>query len=188
LSLKLQAGSRKQEILMKLPVMLEASLQFPDFQFVVAEAPGQDPDFYDEVLKNYPQVGRVRNQTYSLLMHARAACVTSGTATLETALFGVPEVICYKGSSISYQIAKRLIKVKYISLVNLIMDKPVVKELIQEDMNAKNIVAELRNLISDDETRNRIHRDYAKLRELLSQGGNASEKAASLIVDFVRKS
>jgi len=181
-------GSRKQEILMKLPVMLEASRQFPDFQFVVAEAPGQDPDFYDEVLKKYPQAGRVRNQTYSLLMHARAACVTSGTATLETALFGVPEVICYKGSSISYQIAKRLIKVKYISLVNLIMDRTVVKELIQEEMNVKNIVAELRKLISDDETRNRIHRDYAELRKLLSQGGNASVKAASLIVDFVRKS
>jgi len=181
-------GSRKQEILMKLPVMLEASRQFPDYQFVVAEAPGQDPDFYDEVLRNYPQAGRVRNQTYSLLMHARAACVTSGTATLETALFGVPEVICYKGSSISYQIAKRLIKVKYISLVNLIMDKPVVKELIQEEMNVKNIATELRKLISDDETRNRIHKEYAELRKLLSQGGNASEKASGLIVDFVRKS
>ena len=133
-------GSRKQEILMKLPVMLEASREFHDFQFVVAEAPGQDAAFYDEVLKNYPRAGRIRNQTYSLLMHARAACVTSGTATLETALFGVPEVICYKGSNISYQIAKRLIKVKFISLVNLIMDKPVVKELIQEEMNVQNIV------------------------------------------------
>src|SRR5450432_4540313 len=181
-------GSRKQEILMKLPVMLEASRQFPDFQFVVAEAPGQDPDFYAEVLKNYPQAGRVRNQTYSLLMHARAACVTSGTATLETALFGVPEVICYKGSNISYQIAKRLIKVKYISLVNLIMDKPVVKELIQDEMNVKNIVAELKKLLSDTDTRNRIHKDYDELRELLSQGGNASVKAAGLIVEYVKES
>jgi lipid-A-disaccharide synthase len=179
-------GSRKQEILMKLPVMLEASCQFPDFQFVVAEAPGQDSDFYDEVLKNYPKAGRIKNQTYSLLMHARAACVTSGTATLETALFGVPEVICYKGSKISYQIAKRLIKVKFISLVNLIMDKPVVKELIQEEMNVHNIVAELRKLIYDNEIRNRIHQDYYELRNLLSQGGNASEKAAGLIVEFVK--
>lgn len=178
-------GSRKQEILMKLPVMLEASRQFPGLQFVVAEAPGQDTGFYDEVLKNYPQAGRVKNQTYSLLMHAKAACVTSGTATLETALFGVPEVICYKGSSISYQIAKRLIKVKYISLVNLIMNRPVVKELIQEEMNVKNIATELKKLVLDDAVRARIHNDYADLRALLSQGGNASVKAAESIVEFV---
>jgi lipid-A-disaccharide synthase len=120
-------------------------------------------------------------------MHARAACVTSGTATLETALFGVPEVICYKGSKVSYEIAKRLIKVKYISLVNLIMNRPVVKELIQDEMNVKNIVSELKRLISDKETRDHIHEDYHELRKLLSQGGNASEKAAESIVDFVRK-
>jgi lipid-A-disaccharide synthase len=179
-------GSRKQEILKKLPVMLEASRAFPDYQFVVAEAPGQDSSFYDEIIKNYPQVFRVKNQTYSLLMHSAAACVTSGTATLETALFGVPEVICYKGSNISYQIAKRLIKVKYISLVNLIMDRPVVKELIQDEMNAGNIVAELKNLLSDGIVRNRIKKDYAELYSILSQDGNASEKAAQLIVDFVR--
>ncbi len=131
--------------------------------------------------------GRVRNQTYSLLMHARAACVTSGTATLETALFGVPEVICYKGSSISYQIAKRLIKVKYISLVNLIMDKPVVKELIQDEMNVENIVAELKKLLWDEAIRNHIQKDYSELRNLLSQDGTASEKAAGLIVDFAFK-
>jgi lipid-A-disaccharide synthase len=164
--------------------MLEASLAFPDYQFIVAEAPGLDSDFYDEILKNYPQAGRVKNQTYALLMHAQAACVTSGTATLETALFGVPEVICYKGSSISYQIAKRLIKVKYISLVNLIMDKPVVKELIQEEMNVENIIAELKKLISDEKTRNRIYKDYSDLLALLSQDGNASEKAAELIVEY----
>jgi len=180
-------GSRKQEILKKLPVMLEASVSFPDYQFVVAEAPGLDPDFYDEILKNYPNAGRVRNQTYALLQHAQAACVTSGTATLETALFGVPEVICYKGSSISYQIAKRLIKVKYISLVNLIMNRPVVKELIQDEMNAENIVLELRNLLSDHATRSRIHQDFAELRSILSEGGNASEKAAELIVGYVKK-
>jgi lipid-A-disaccharide synthase len=179
-------GSRKQEIIKKLPVMMEASRSFPDYQFVVAEAPGLDPDFYDQILKNYPGAGRVRNQTYSLLMHAQAACVTSGTATLETALFGVPEVICYKGSAVSYQIAKRLIRVKYISLVNLIMDRPVVKELIQDEMNAENITTELRKLLSDDETRRRISKDYKELHDLLSEGGNASEKAASLIVEFVK--
>ena len=117
----------------------------------------------------------------------RAACVTSGTATLETALFGVPELICYKGSSISYQIAKRLIKVKYISLVNLIMDKPVVKELIQDEMNAENIVKELKKLLSDEPTRHQLSTRLSDLRALLSQGGNASEKAANYIVNFVHK-
>jgi len=179
-------GSRKQEILKKLPVMLDASRSLVDYQFVVAEAPGLDPDFYDEILRTYPQVGRVRNRTYSLLQFAQAACVTSGTATLETALFGVPEVICYKGSALSYQIAKRLIKVKYISLVNLIMDRPVVKELIQDEMTSENIVQELKKLLSDENTRARLHRDYTELHELLSQGGNASEKAASRIVEFMK--
>ena len=97
-------------------------------------------------------------------------------------------MICYKGSNISYQIAKRLIKVKYISLVNLIMDKPVVKELIQDEMNAENIVTELKNLLTDEKTRNRIHKDYSDLRALLSQDGNASEKAAELIVDYALES
>lgn len=179
-------GSRKQEILKKLPVMLEASRFFPEYQFVVAEAPGQDAAFYDEILKNYPLTGRVRNQTYALLMHARAACVTSGTATLETALFGVPEVICYKGSPVSYQIARLLIKVKYISLVNLIMDKPVVKELIQDEMNVKNIISELKKLLTDQDTRNQLQKDYADLRVLLTRGGNASEKAAEIISEFTR--
>jgi lipid-A-disaccharide synthase len=179
-------GSRKQEILKKLPVMLEASRSFPNYQFIVAEAPGLDPEFYDHILKNYPNAGWVRNQTYSLLAHASAACVTSGTATLETALFGVPEVICYKGSSISYQIAKRLIKVKYISLVNLIMDRPVVKELIQDNMNVENIVNELKSLLSDEANRNRIRNDYSELHDLLSQGGNASEKAANSIINFMK--
>ncbi len=180
-------GSRKQEIRKKLPVMLKASSSFPDYQFVVAEAPGQEESFYNEILKNYPQVGRVRNQTYSLLLHSRAACVTSGTATLETALFGVPEVICYKGSKVSYQIAKRLINVKYISLVNLIMNKPVVKELIQDEMTTENISSELKKLLFDPATIQRIHKDYADLKDLLGQGGNAAEKAAGSIVEFVRR-
>jgi lipid-A-disaccharide synthase len=179
-------GSRKQEILKKLPVMLEASLSFPDYQFVVAEAPGQEDSFYDEILKQYPHAGRVRNQTYQLLQHAKAACVTSGTATLETALFGVPEVICYRGSAVSYQIAKKLIKVKYISLVNLIMDRPVVKELIQDEMTAANIVTELKNLLDDPQTIERIGKDYAELKDLLSHGGNASEKAAEIITGYLK--
>ena len=179
-------GSRKQEILKKLPVMLEASRAFPDHRFVVAEAPGQETAFYDELLSAYPGIGRVRNRTYSLLLHAKAACVTSGTATLETALFGVPEVICYKGSAVSYQIAKRLIKVKYISLVNLIMDREVVKELIQDELTVSNLVRELRHLLTDHSALTRIKADYTALRDLLDQGGNASEKAAESIIAFVR--
>ena len=107
--------------------MLQASKHFNGYHFIVAKASSLEDEFYNEFLSAYPDVSAVKDQTYSLLSVATAALVTSGTATLETALFGVPEVVCYKGSSISYQIAKRLIRIKYISLVNLIMDKPVVK-------------------------------------------------------------
>ncbi|MEO6316540.1 MAG: lipid-A-disaccharide synthase, partial [Chitinophagaceae bacterium] len=124
-------GSRQQEITKKLPVMLAVSNYFPDYHFIVAKAPGLAPDFYNTLLRPYNNVSAVSGQTYALLKQAKAALVTSGTATLETALFGVPEVVCYKSSTISYEIGKRVIRVKYISLVNLIMDKPIVKELIQ---------------------------------------------------------
>src|SRR5687767_4055579 len=167
-------GSRKQEILKKLPVMLEVSKSFPGYQFVVAKAPGLDGSFYDDLLKEYSNVSYVADQTYNLLSQSKAALVTSGTATLETALFGVPEVVCYKGSYISYQIGKRLVKVKYISLVNLIMDKPVVKELIQNDMTAENLKKELQQLLTDENRIAAIKKDYTALKELLSQGGNAS--------------
>ncbi len=127
-------GSRKQEILKKLPIMLEVSKSFPGYQFIVAKAPGVEETFYDDLLKNYSNVSYVADKTYDLLLQSKAALVTSGTATLETALFGVPEVVCYKGSFLSFQIGKRLVKIKYISLVNLIMDKLVVKELIQDEL------------------------------------------------------
>jgi lipid-A-disaccharide synthase len=178
-------GSRKQEILKKLPIMLEASRFFPDHQFVVAQAPGQDPSFYDDLLAPYPNVSSVSNQTYALLLQARAACVTSGTATLETALFGVPEIVCYKGSTISYQIARRLIRVKYISLVNLIMDKLVVKELIQDDLTPENLRRELDDLLHNETRRHQLQKDYLALKELLSQGGHASANAAVSILNFM---
>ncbi|HEX4852483.1 MAG TPA: lipid-A-disaccharide synthase [Puia sp.] len=178
-------GSRQQEIMKKLPIMLEASKLFPDYQFVLAQAPGQDKSFYEGLIKNYPQVLSVYNQTYKLLLHADAACVTSGTATLETALFGVPEVICYKGSTVSYQIAKRLIKVKYISLVNLIMDKPVAKELIQDDLTVENLAHELRELLHDHEKRNKLKEEYKALKAILSEGGHASANAARIIVNYL---
>ena len=180
-------GSRQQEILKKLPVMLETSRYFPDHLFVVAMAPGLEDNFYTALLQNYPNVSSVRNQTYALLLQAKAACVTSGTATLETALFGVPEVVCYKGSSISYQIAKRLIKVKYISLVNLIMDKLVVKELIQDELTPENLRRELDSLLKDPQRQQQLQTDYTALKNLLSQGGHASANAAKSIVQFMQK-
>ena len=180
-------GSRKQEILKKLPVMLETSRFFPDHQFIVAQAPGQDPEFYKNLLSPYPNVSSVRNDTYALLLTAQAACVTSGTATLETALFGVPEVVCYKGSSISYQIARRLIKVKYISLVNLIMDKLVVKELIQDELTPENLRRELNDILYNTGRQQQLRIDYLNLKELLSQGGHASANAAESILRFMRE-
>jgi len=180
-------GSRKQEILKKLPIMLEVSRSFPQYQFVVAKAPGQEDNFYEPMLQPYTNVSSVRNNTYNLLLHAKAALVTSGTATLETALFGVPEVVCYKGSNISYQIAKRLIKVKYIALVNLIMEKPVVKELIQNDLNLKNLERELFTILSDEKRIAEIKNDYSVLKKLLSEGGNASANTAKSIFTFVAK-
>jgi lipid-A-disaccharide synthase len=178
-------GSRKQEIQKKLPIMLEASRHFPDFQFVVAQAPGQEPAFYDHLTAGYPNVASTCNQTYALLAQARAACVTSGTATLETALFGVPEIVCYKGSAVSYQIARRLIKVKYISLVNLIMDKLVVKELIQDELTPGNLRLELEDLLHDNARRQQLREDYRQLKELLSMGGHASANAAASILRFL---
>ena len=178
-------GSRKQEILKKLPVMLEVSKYFPDFQFVVAKAPGQEDNFYASLLQPYTNVSAVSDQTYALLSQSKAALVTSGTATLETALFGVPEVVCYKGSNISYQIAKRLIKVKYISLVNLIMDKLVVKELIQNEMTVENCRRELDELLNNQARQQQLKADYAALKELLTQGGHASAKAAKSIVNYL---
>lgn len=177
-------GSRKQEILKKLPIMLEMSQSFPQYQFVVAQAPGQEDEFYKSMLQPYSNVSSVTNNTYHLLLRSTAALVTSGTATLETALFGVPEVVCYKGSSISYQIAKRLLTIKYISLVNLIMDKFVVKELIQNELTVENLQKELALILTDNQRIAEIKTDYAALKKLLSQGGDASAKAAKSIYDF----
>jgi lipid-A-disaccharide synthase len=178
-------GSRKQEILKKLPVMLRMAAIFKGHQFVVAKAPAIEDEFYDQLLKGYENVTSVRGQTYGLLRRAKAALVTSGTATLETALFGVPQIVCYKGSSISYQIAKLLIKVKYISLVNLIMNKEVVKELIQNDYNETNLERELKEIIYNEERIRQIKSDYSELKQLLNEGGNASNKAATSIVKFI---
>ncbi|KAA9040894.1 lipid-A-disaccharide synthase [Ginsengibacter hankyongi] len=179
-------GSRRQEIQTKLPIMLEASKNFPDYTFIVAKAPSVEDEFYEPFLSGYKNVEVISNDTYSLLMKANAALVTSGTATLETALFGVPEIICYKASSLSYQIAKRLVKLKFICLVNLIMDKEVVKELIQHELTGENITKELNAILFDTLKRERMEMDYADLKNLLSKGGNASANAAKSIYEFAK--
>jgi lipid-A-disaccharide synthase len=167
--------------------MLAASRHFPDYQFIVAMAPGMDDAFYKPFLAGYENVSAVGGLTYDLLRQARAAMVTSGTATLETALFGVPEVVCYKGNPISYAIAKRLITIKYISLVNLIMDKPVLTELIQHDLQEATLVAKLKPLLQDEAIRQAMAADYAGLRQLLAGGGHASDNAARLIGAFLKQ-
>lgn len=179
-------GSRKQEVRVKLPIMLEMAPLFPGYHFVIAQAPSLGADFYAPFIKVYKNVSSVQNQTYDLLMQSEAALVTSGTATLETALFGVPEVVCYKGSAISYQIARRLIKVKYISLVNLIMDRPVVQELIQNDLSTEKLRLALQSLLENKEKHARMLQDYCDLKDLLSAGGNASRNAAMEILDFLQ--
>jgi lipid-A-disaccharide synthase len=179
-------GSRQQEILKKLPIMLDVCKYFPAYQFIVAKAPGQEDAFYETLLKPYSNVSSVRDQTYGLLMQSKAALVTSGTATLETALFGVPEVVCYKGSTISFQIAKRLIKVKYISLVNLIMDKPVVTELIQDALTATNLQKELNEILNNPLRKDQLQEDYQQLMQKLSEGGYASANAAGSILRFIK--
>jgi lipid-A-disaccharide synthase len=180
-------GSRKQEIAKKLPVMLEVSKDFPGYQFIVAQAPSVDESFYKTFTQPYSNVSTVNNKTYDLLLQAKAALVTSGTATLETALFAVPEVVCYKGSFLSYQIGKRLVNVKFISLVNLIMDKLVVKELIQNELTVENLEKELTELLTDEKRIVALKTDYAALKNLLGQGGNASAKAAASIAGFLRQ-
>ena len=179
-------GSRKQEVLKKLPVMLSVAKYFPEYQFIVAQAPSLDDSFLRQFTDAYPNVSTVKNQTYPLLLQSTAALVTSGTATLETALFGVPEVVCYKGSPVSYFFAKRLIKVKYISLVNLIMDKLVVKELIQHDLTEENLLKELTLILKDTARHQQMKADYATLWTLLGDG-TASEKAAGEIVKMVHR-
>ncbi len=174
-------GSRKQEIAKKLPIMLEVARSFPGYSFMVAKAPGLPDDFYKPFLEPYSNVSSVSNKTYELLSKSAAALVTSGTATLETALFGVPEVVCYKGSPVSYQIAKRLIKIKYISLVNLIMDKLVVKELIQDELTTENLVRELNELLHNEGRKTALMWDYKALKDMLSKGGDASKQAAEII-------
>ncbi len=176
-------GSRQQEILKKLPVMLSVVAQFPEYHFAIAQAPGLDDNWFASLVPKEKNVHIVKGNTYGILNHSKAALVTSGTATLETALLGVPEIVCYKGNPITLALAKRFVKIKYIALVNLIMDKEVVKELIQEDLNTKNLVAELNKILNDKNKQAQIASDYTLLKEKLYTGQSASEVAAGIILE-----
>mgnify|MGYP001944660392 CR=1 FL=1 len=175
-------GSRQQEIQTMLPLMLKAVRNYTGYQVVVAAAPSQNRSFYQDIIGEQP-VSVVEGRTYDLLEVTKAALVTSGTATLETALFKVPEVVCYKGSWMSYWIARQLVKVKYISLVNLIMDREVVTELIQGEMNTRRLQSELEKCLQKD-YRDRLNTDYDQLIQKLG-GTGASANAAEIIAEEV---
>lgn len=172
-------GSRKQEVSRMLDVMLQLVPLFSEYKFAIAKAPSLDKEYYQQFIKTF-DVAIIENQTYDLIKHAEAALVTSGTATLETALIGTPEVVCYRGNNLSYQIARRIIKVKYISLVNLIMDKKVVEELIQDDFNVGSLKKSLDGLLTNAKHRNKMLEEYSLLRQKLG-GSGASSEAAKII-------
>jgi len=172
-------GSRKQEIERKLPLMLAASAHFPGYTSVVACAPNLDLAYYDKFKS--PNVQFIQNQTYALLQKAEIALVTSGTATLETALFEVPQVVCYKSSFISFWIAKKLVKIKFISLVNLIVNKEIVSELIQETCNEENIVTEINKIKNGGSKYEKMKLDYKVLIELLGKEGASARIAEDML-------
>ena len=172
-------GSRKQEISKILPKMLSVVNDFADFQFVVATINSVEEEYYKNIIGN-KEVLLAKNETYGLLANTKAALVTSGTATLETALFGVPQVVCYKTNSFSFLIAKCLVKTKFISLVNIIMDKPVVKELIQDELTQKNLSSSLSEIL-ENSNREKIQEDYNVLKVKLGVEG-ASEKVTEIIL------
>ena len=178
-------GSRKQEIERLLPVMLSILDQFKDYQFVIAAAPTFSAEYYQQFMGS-SKVALVFNQTYQLLHHAHAAIVASGTATLETALFNVPQVVVYKGGAISIAIARLLVKIRFISLVNLIVDRKVVTELIQEDCNPQKVAAELAQIVEGN-GREQMLKDYADLHQLMGEAG-ASERTAKLITNYIKVS
>lgn len=185
----LLAGSRKQEIKDNLPYMIRAAQRVAgdEYQLVVAGAPGIDREYYNEFVSGFSNVNIVFDQTYQLLSHSRAAAVTSGTATLETALFGVPQVVCYK-TPVPRLIAflrRHLLKVKYISLVNLIDGDEVVRELVADSFSEDNIAMELKAIIHDGEPRNRMLRGYAEVNNILGDK-RAADNAAEKIIEKLK--
>lgn len=177
-------GSRQQEITGMLDIMLRVQPHFPDHQFVIAGVSNLPASLYEKYISAHNAI-IVYESTYDLLAIAEAALVTSGTATLETALFKVPEVVCYKTSGLSYSIAKQLIRVPYISLVNLIMQKETVRELIQDELNEKNLVNELKLILPDGAKHVDQMNDYVALRKQVGESG-ASIKAGKLMVEYLK--
>jgi len=178
-------GSRAQEIERMLKIMLEVTNQFKDYQFVVAGSNNLDKKYY-EPLAQY-KIKVVFNQTYELMSHAEAGIIKSGTSTLESALFDLPEVVCYKSGGLSFKIAKMLVDVKYISLPNLIMDKPIIKELVQNDFTSANIANELEKLLHDKKYRQEILDNYTQLKTMLGGKGASARLAKELINDASTK-
>lgn len=179
-------GSRKQEIQQKLPEMLKMVKHFPDHQFIIAQAPSMPDEVYKEWIGD-ESVLLAKGQTYNLLKQAQVALVTSGTATLETALFGVPQIVCYRGNSVSFWLAKKLVKIKYISLVNLIMDKPVIKELIQDDLNEAMLKTELNRILNDKEYRENMLHEYDTLWTALGNHPASAAAAKEIIALMTEK-
>ncbi len=177
-------GSRAQEIKVKLPIMLQMVKRFPQYQFAIAQAPSLPDELYNEIIGS-ENVLLAKGSTYNLLKQAKAGLITSGTATLETALFGLPQVVCYKGNVVSFWLATKLVKVKYISLVNLIMDKPVVTELIQNELTPANLEAALNRLLKDEQYKAELQKDYKTLWDKLGSSP-ASDNAAREIVAVAR--
>lgn len=174
-------GSRKQEISTSLPIMMEVAKSFENYQFIIAGAPSISQEYYRTITKR-SYIPVLSNQTHALLKESKAAIVTSGTATLEAAILQVPQIVCYKTSSLSYFLAKILVKVKFIALVNLICNKEVVKELIQEDFNTQEVVKELHRIL-DNKNKAQILHDYKEMISLLGEEG-ASKRAAQAIIDL----
>ncbi len=178
-------GSRKMEIGKMLTEMLSVKEAFPGYQFVIAGAPSIEADFYGKYTDK-AGIQLVKGQTYDLLSHSSAALVTSGTATLETALFGIPQVVCYKGNALSYMVARRIVNVNYISLVNLIANKPVVTELIQDELSPENLERTLRQVLDDENIRQGILAGYEDVKQKLG-GPGAAKRTAGLMVQYLRE-
>ncbi len=177
-------GSRKQEIKRKLPIMLSIVSHYKDYQFIVAGAPSIDIEYYRSIITG-DNIKIITGKTYELLQQSTAALVTSGTATLETALFEIPEIVCYRSGSLSFHIAKKLVKVKYISLVNLIMDKLVVTELIQKDLNTNKLKQELDKILNNKKHLEALNADYKELKNKLG-GSGASQRTAELMIKYLQ--
>lgn len=181
----LLAGSRKTEIANSLPFMAELAERFKDYRFVVAGVSWLDKDLYNKYLDG-SRVKFIEDKTFELLRYSQAAVVTSGTATLETALVGVPELVCYKADSLSVWIAKNVIKIRFISLVNIIMNREVVRELIHKDMTADNAEKELESILEGGDKREKIMADYRQLAQMMG-GSGASKRVAGRMIELLRK-